>query len=74
MKSDRRAGRQESAQVAVEREECVSGYHVHVVEECGMGGEHWFGGEPHRLVGQRFPMYVCMKCGRAAVGIYRCVR
>lgn len=74
MKSDRRAERQESVQVEVEREACISEYHRHVVEECGRGGEHWFDGAPHMLIGQRFPMYECVRCGRAAVGMHRCVR
>ena len=66
--------RQESVQVKAEREACVSRYHGHVVEECGKGGEHWYGGAPHGLVGQRFPMYDCIKCRRVAVVMYRCVR
>ncbi|MDG6934934.1 MAG: hypothetical protein JRN68_09595 [Nitrososphaerota archaeon] len=58
---------------------CLSPYHRHEsrvrggeFDECVEGGEHIFDGAAHRLVGQRMPYYDCVKCGKAAVVLYKC--
>jgi hypothetical protein len=57
---------------------CRSPYHRHATsggfDECEVGGEHVFDGPAKRLVGQMIPYYICVKCGHAAMMLYRCVR
>lgn len=60
---------------------CTSPYHRHRsiamgadADECPEGGEHVFDGYAHRLVGQRFAWYGCVKCSKASMAMYPCVR
>ncbi|MDG6989632.1 MAG: hypothetical protein JRN21_10000 [Nitrososphaerota archaeon] len=60
---------------------CDSPYHRHnsilrggEYDECEQGGEHMFGGYTHKLVGQILPWYNCVKCGKAAIVLYKCPR
>lgn len=60
---------------------CESPYHRHRTvamgaefDECEQGGEHVFKGIPRQLIGDKMPYYNCVKCSKAAVIMYRCVR